>query len=480
MLPRNFRNPMNGLLAFAVLIFPATALCRAGSAKDASARFWTRLTATTGRNTDEVAEARTADGTLHVIWLRKNGVGSDLVHTAIDKDGHVSGSPSTILTAWPTLNNPALVVAGGKLRALFGGQRSTDARDPYSAGALYTATSDATGAAWTLEPGAKAPSNSVYASPTGATVAKDGTIVTAWAISFALDAHIGLDPHQPDLKLETRCCTYQPSLATDSETGEVVLEWYSNISKANGLYAQTLLPSQGTAVYVPGSASESRTESLSADQRVGITARRGAPGIYMGYCSGYPACQTVNVWPYKAEKPMVVERAPGARFANITAGPEGRLWVMWMRSGHLFAARSNRAATRFGPPVTVLPPHGTDYIWKVGGEGSLGPLDLLASMTVASQGLATWHTRVLPPLTLTASPRRFVAAQGAKVDFAVTDVGDPVPGAKISVAGKTLTTDAEGRASLAFPRGTKAGAVTATATMKDYSEAVARITAAAK
>jgi hypothetical protein len=241
-----------------------------------------------------------------------------------------------------------------------------------------------------------------------------------------------------------------------------------------------LLPSQGTAIYVPGSASESRTESLSADQRVGITARRGAPGIYMGYCSGYPTCQTVNVWQYKAEKPMVVERAQGARFANITAAPEGRLWVMWMRSGRLYATRSNRAATRFGHPVTVAPPRGTNSIWKVGGEGSLGPLDLLASLTVESQGLATWHTRVLPPLTLSASPARFVASEGAKVEFAVTDVGDPVPGAKISVAGKTLTTDAQGHASTTFPKGTKVGAITATATMKDYSNAEARVTAAAK
>lgn len=477
--PKILRISLIASLALAALLVLAGAFPQTMRAQHASAREWTRITATNGGNTDEAAEARTPDGTLHVIWLRKNGSGRDLVHTAIDKDGHVVGSPSVILTGWASVTNPALVVEGGKLRALFGGQRSTDVSDPYSAGSLYTATSDETGAAWTLEPGAKAASSSVYASPVAATVSKDGTIVSAWAISFALDAHIGLDPHQPDLKLEGRCCAYHPALATDSQTGEVVLAWDSNISKAHGLYAQTLLPSKGAAIYVPGSANETRTESSSVDQRVGITAREGAPGIYAGYCSGYPGCGTVNVWKYKSEKPLVVARAGGARLVNIAAAPEGRLWVMWMRSDRIYATRSNRAVTRFGHVVTIAP-RNTDFIWKVGGDGSLGPLDLLASMTVGSKGLATWYTRILPPLTLSASPSKFVASQGGKVEFAVTDVGDPVPGATVTVAGKTLTTDAQGHASMTFPKGTKAGAITATAAMKDYTSATARVTATAK
>jgi hypothetical protein len=262
---------------------------------------------------------------------------------------------------------------------------------------------------------------------------------------------------------------------TDSQSDEVVLEWYSNISKAAGLMAQTILPSLGTAIYVPGSDSETRTDSLSADQRVGITSRQGVPGIYLGYCSGYPTCKTVNVWPYKAAQPMVVEQAPGARFVNIAAGPEGRLWLMWMRSGRIYATRSNRAANKFGPVVSVTPPKGTSFIWKVGGEGSLGPLDLLASMTVESQGLATWHTQVFPPLSLSASPKSLAASQGGKVVFTVSGVGDPVAGVKVSVAGKTLTTDSPGHASLEFPKGSKAGLVTATAAMKDYLPATTKI-----
>jgi hypothetical protein len=477
MLPRiSFRKSPTLLAALFALTALTAALPRVTRAQPGSEQPWTRLTDTTGHNTDEAAWARTPDGTLHVLWLRKDGNNLDLMHTAISKDGQIAGSPSTVLHDWATISIPALVEAGGKLTAFWGGLRTTNASDPYSQGALYMATSDDAGATWNLDPGAKSKSNSVYASPTAAAITKSGDFVTAWAISFALEAHVGLNPGQPDLVLDKRCCAYQPRFATDSETGEVVLGWYSNISKANGLMTETIEPELGTAVYVPGSASATRTDSLSADQRVGITGRDGAPGIYVGYCEGYPSCRTVNVWPYRAAKAMVVERAPGARFVNIAAGPEGRLWLMWMRSGSIYAARSNRAATRFGHPVTVRPPEGESFIWKVGGEGSPGPLDLLVSMSVESQGLATWHKQVFPPLSLSASPSRFVAAQGGKIVFTVSDVGDPVAGAKISVEGKTLTTDAQGRASMEFPKGAKAGSISATASMKDYSDARIGIT----
>jgi hypothetical protein len=478
MLARNIRRSFFNV---EILIFTALIACALPTnAQQSSPREWTRITETTGQNGDEVASARSDDGILHVIWLRKNGNLRDLMHTAVDKEGKVAGAPSTVMSGWSVITNPYLVVAGGKLHAFFGGIRTTDVKDPYRQGSLYTASSSAAGTAWTLDPGAKVQSHNATASPVAATVTKDGKFVSSWAVSFALQAHIGVDPKQDDLKLETRCCTYQPHLATDSQTGEVVLEWYSNIKAASGLYAQTILPSLGTATYVPGSSSESRTDSLSADQRVGMTAREGAPGIYMGYCSGYPTCRTVQVWPYKAAAPLVVAQAPGARFVNIASGPEGRLWVMWMRSGRLYATRSNRAATRFGNIITVTPPEGTSSIWKVGGEGSNGPLDMLASVTVGLKELATWHTQVLPPLSLNATPQSFATQQGAAVVFTVSDVGDPVAEATITVAGKLLTTDAQGRATMTFPKGSKVGSISATASMKEYSNAGVKVSVTGK
>jgi hypothetical protein len=134
---------------------------------------------------------------------------------------------------------------------------------------------------------------------------------------------------------------------------------------------------------------------------------------------------------------------------NIAAAPEGRLWVMWHEGGSndLFAIRTNKAATRFGSIVKVAPPASTSSVWKLKGEGSRGPLDLLASVSTGSS-LAAWHTQVLPPLSISATK----AANGVR--FTVTDAGDAVAGAKVTYASKTLTTNSKGQATTTLARTT--------------------------
>ncbi len=129
---------------------------------------------------------------------------------------------------------------------------------------------------------------------------------------------------------------------------------------------------------------------------------------------------------------------------DVTAGPAGRLWVAWLASdGRLHALRSNRAASKFGAAQVVAAPAGSPTAFELAGEGSAGPLDVLARYATGS-ALAWWHSRVVPPLTASASRTK----QGA-VTVTVTDVGDPVAGARVSVGGKTETTDAKGRVSFA-------------------------------
>ncbi|MDH4346221.1 MAG: hypothetical protein OEW31_07800, partial [Thermoleophilia bacterium] len=74
---------------------------------------------------------------------------------------------------------------------------------------------------------------------------------------------------------------------------------------------------------------------------------------------------------------------------------------------------------------------------------------------------ATWHTQVLPPLSLAAKKGK------SAVTFVVTDAGDPVAGAKVSFAGKSVTTNAAGKATAPSGSGkakaTKAGYAPASA-----------------
>ncbi|MBI4166333.1 MAG: hypothetical protein HY508_11430 [Acidobacteria bacterium] len=449
------------------LVLLASSMCFARPAD------WTRITEINDSNIQEPALARTADGVLHVVWTRKNGPKRDLLHTGISKDGKFVGPPTLIIDAWETLDNPDLVVTkDGGLRLFISGQHTTDIKDPHSHGALTSATAPESGAPWKLEKGVHSQSNAVTASPVGAAVMADGTPIAAWAVSFALQAHIGLDPKKDDLKFQTTCCAYQPDIAVDAASGEAILGWYSNANNEQGLYTQAIAPNMGEKQFVPDSATADRKSSLSIDQRMAITNRIGAPGIYVAYGAGYPTYQTVNLWRHGTVTPIVVAKASGARRINISAGPEGRLWVMWERNRRIYATRSNRDATRFGSIVEVSPPAGKaeSGVYKVKGEGSVWPLDLFVACQSIKE-LATYHAQVFPGLSLTASPASVLSAKGGTVTFLVSDAGDPVSGASVSVAGKSFTTDAQGRASYVVPKGAKVGSISATASKSDYTPA---------
>jgi hypothetical protein len=196
---------------------------------------------------------------------------------------------------------------------------------------------------------------------------------------------------------------------------------------------------------------------------MGIAARQGG-GVYVGYGSGYPTFTSVNLWRVGSSAPAIRIGARSASDVNVTPSSEGRLWLMWHTSSRLYFARTNKAATRVGKLRVIAPPSGTSTIWKLNGEGSRGPLDAFASVST-SGSLATWHQQVLQALELKATGGK------KKATFSVTDAGDPVAGAKVTVGGKTLTTNAAGKATAKLRKGPYG----ARATMAGYVTASARV-----
>jgi hypothetical protein len=144
------------------------------------------------------------------------------------------------------------------------------------------------------------------------------------------------------------------------------------------------------------------------------------------------------------------------------------VWTIRSTGSTIYAARSNRAVTQFGAAVAIAPPAGTSDIWNVTGDSaasSTAPLDLLASVTMG--GIAFWHTKVEPGLTLVVHP-----GTPGSTRFAVLDAGDPVHGARVQLAGpKTIVlTAGYGTASAgALPP----GRYTVTATATGYTGAKA-------
>jgi len=433
---------------------------------------WTRLCDYTGRNIDEPALARGVDGALHVIRLRRSEGKVDLVHVSVDRAGGLLDPGTAVVSGWNALHNPLLLVdASGDLRAIVGGLRGSGPRDPFD-GSLYAATGPSDGSAWELHEEALVASKNT-GNP-GGVLLPDGTPVLAWAAGTNTAVQLGAAP-DASLRLQTACCGYEPGVARDAGSGEVAVAWYSNANREHGILVRTVLPSPGDAQVVPGSANTDRTASRSATQRIAIVGRPGAPGIYLAYCAGYPTCETVNLWRVGGAEPSVVSRGSGAAYVAAAPGPEGRLWVFWGRGGRIFATRSNRAATRMGPVAEIAPPGGTQQIWKLDGDGAVWRLDLVATVQTG-EGIAPWHTQVLPGLSVSASPSKVTAGAATEVTLTVTDAGDPVEDAEISVAGETLRTGANGRITYSIPADAAPGRVAVRAAKSDYRPAAASVT----
>jgi hypothetical protein len=422
---------------------------------------WTRLPGTV-INFAEPGLARTPDGVLHVLYTRRNGSREDLIHVPVAPNGRVGGE-SVALGGWSAMSHPDLLrMPDGTLRAFFGGIRSTSAGETNNA--MNTATAPASGSPWTLKPGRAAQALYAYATGvTGAGLARDGTPISTWSGSPGLGFHYGVDPAQPDGTIpQTGCCLYTPDVAVDSASGQAWVGFHSNENAGPGLYVNAIGPAgpQGGRRLAPGSVVGS--SSIYPGNRTSLTGRIGASGVYLFYGQGYPTFSTLALWKVDTERPHLVIRAARNEHANVAAAPEGRLWLMWEVNGTVFAARTNRAATRVGG-VNALRAPGSRTVYRLNGEGSAGPLDLLVN-----DGSGFWHQQVQPKLQLAATSRK--AGKGRVVTFRVLDAGDPVAAATVRAGGRRLRTSAKGTATL---RQAKSARVTATASKPGYAPSAA-------
>jgi hypothetical protein len=420
---------------------------------------WTRLPGTVV-NFAEPGLARTQDGVLHVVYTRKNGTKEDLVHVEVSAAGKV-GAAAVALAGWSTLSHPDLLrMPDNSLRAFFGGIRSINPGETNTA--LNTATAPASGGPWTLQPGKAAQSPYAYGTGVaGAGLAKDGTPISTWSGTLGLGFHYGVNPGDPDGEIpQTGCCLYTPDVAVDAASGQAWVGFHSNENTGPGLFVNAIGPGgpQGGRRLAPGSVTGK--DLTYPGNRTSLTGRISAGGVYLFYGQGYPTFNTLALWKVDTSNPHLVIKSDGNRHANVAAAPDGRLWLMWEQNGTIFAARTNKSATKVGAANRIKAP-GSRTVYRLNGEGSAGPLDL-----VANDGEGLWHQQVWPKLQLTASSRR--SGGGRTITFRVLDAGDPVAGATVKAGGRSLKTAANGQATL---KQAKAARVKATASKAGYAPA---------
>ena len=409
------------------------ALAVAGGALAGPPGSWSKVTDPVSTN-DEIGLARTADKILHVAWPKQAQPDlAEIWHTRIAPGGAVGGS-NLISGGWRAAGGPDLLVTPSGLRAIFGGLCCSNER-----GGIQSAFSDASGSNWTQEPGRV--SVSVRAAGTvGATLLADGTPAFSWNSSIPFFVKFGLDPNQGEQEIgpDPLCCFSWPELARDEATGVTHVAFGSIVRDMGGLFVQPVHPSLGERTLVPGSLTGE--SYVLVDQRLPLIAREGG-GTYLAYCGGYPTCKRVLVWTVGGGNPLQVATASNVQDVNASRGSAKRLWVMWWNrdTDRIYATRSNTKATKFGAVAAVKLPPGTTQAWKLYGEGSLGPLDVVA---LAGDKPVFWHTQILPKLTVVCSRRN-----ATTVRCIVTDAGDRVPGATVVYAGQKRTTGAGGTAS---------------------------------
>src|SRR3954451_17335895 len=207
---------------------------------------WTQLGEANLGNIDEVALARTADGTLHAVWTIP-GTSEALAHDAISPSGTVA-PPNVITDNWAAIDPvPDLVSSASGLRVFFGGLRTTNSNEPNDN--MNTATAPASGATWDLVIGSAVTGDAAYGSDTGAALMADGTpLISFGGTGTGAFVHRGLDPSTPNFPLQEQlggCCGYSPDVAVDTKSGAPFAAWISNATNKEGVFAQSLDPATG-------------------------------------------------------------------------------------------------------------------------------------------------------------------------------------------------------------------------------------------
>jgi hypothetical protein len=239
-----------------------------------------------------------------------------------------------------------------------------------------------------------------------------------------------------------------------------------NGSGKDGYYAQDV-SAGGARKKMPGTGTNSVNHLVVAgDMPMASTPH----GTFMAACSNGTSCQLM-VWKVGAKKAHKLPHAKLPYAASLSAGPSGRLWAAWGSQTHntVSVTRSNRKDTRFGPVHTYRTACAEHEIVAISGPSDGGAdiaLECVAQLHHTFKG-AVYVTHVLPALSAHAQ------VSGHTVTVKVTDAGEAVKGAKVTLGGATKTTSAKGTAS--FHEG-KSGAFKVVAKHSGYLPAHAKAT----
>ena len=435
----------------------ATALLGASASAGQPGR-WTQITHAHVGARANLGLARGGDGTLHVLWAGPaRPPFTAISDTPISPSGQ-AGRPQTVISGWNSVQPPAAAAArDGSIHVVVSGQKVNSNTDPLSG------LNEAVGpGSWKLGPQAfgryqlTVPSSA----DVGAALLPDGRLVSVWRSAVTLLLQSGTDPStQPQNITPTNDLVDNPVIAVNQRSGDAIVAFHS--VKSGSAFLRRVLPSLGPPEAMPQAKTLGPT----------IAARAGG-GVFTAYTP-----DGAKVWLLRfGGKPGSVPVPKGVRVltAGVAAGPDGRLWVYYGDEQHTYVTRTGKAVSGYEPVQTLTSPPGTAQYFRLEGEGSAGPLDLFADVTVDGKTRdGSYQTHVFPALSLRVAKK--ATTTGVRVTVRVVDAGDPVAGAKVAgLPGGPKTTDASGSVVVTAPAGKK-GSFALTATKAGYVAAKGRL-----
>jgi hypothetical protein len=428
-----------------------------------------RLVPIAGGASQIVSMARAADGTLHLMYPPAAGGYTGLATMSITPRGRV-GPPIRALSGWETTQPGLVVLPGGTLEAFFG------AISPKDVSSIWGITSNDGGATWSAPVDVSSGSSDEafdYASdPTAVTTGgtpvismPNGAIVIQKGLGHGADTYVLTNKFDGD--------AFDVDQAVDAATGEVVDGWNS-IAGKGGNYLQGTAPTIGKPELVPGQ----------VHNPLVFAARDTGTGVFAPYTTDGTH---VRLFRYGGGT-VAVGKLAGIVATNLATvtGPDGRIWVVWGQDGgaDFAVTRSNRAVTRFEPIQRVTAD--TFSLWRIFGDGQLGPLDLFTDEIPNTNKLlppGLYYGRVLPELSAGVSVHEVKGPKGkvtgVKLTMTVTDAGDPAAGATVAARAHQAKTNGAGTAKLSLAgmslAGVGKGPLTLTVTDPGYNRLTTKV-----
>jgi hypothetical protein len=426
--PQSWRQLRCSLLAVAaLLVVPGTGL---GAVK------FTRVASIPGTGGQVYSFARTSDGVLHLVYPTTDSPQQGISASSISPAGAIGSSVPALSSSWGASIPGLVVLPGGTLEAIFGAVSPFDGN-----GTIWGIASSDGGVTWSAPVDVRpspALEQQAYNSPI--TVRLSGTtpvLTVPQAGGLVIQQGLGVTGS-----------VYQPTIASDGDvtdvdsavdaaTGSVVASWVS-LANPGGMFLQGVAPQAGTPELVPG---QSRPEVV-------IAGRDDGPGVFAAYTTDGKHVRLLRYGGGTEAVGSLPSVTPAA--LGVATGIDGRIWVMWgSDSGNLAVTRSNKAVTRF-EPLQHLNAH-LITLERLSGDGRLGPLDLFVDEiadTNPTLPVGAYHARVLPVLSASVSVTAIKNKKGKvvshKLTVTVTDAGDTVSGAIVSVKGHTKKTNVHG------------------------------------